>query len=122
MAASDPTYRWDFEPLTQGATRPATNFTETSSTSALTGVELRMNLEDSTEADIVLTNGDGITINTATAGAWDFDIDVLSAATTDAYTPGVYSYELEITEASGVVTVVLKGEWTLIARIPDPVA
>jgi hypothetical protein len=74
---------------------------------------------EATLADIVLRNGTGITITTATAGAWDFSIDAMSAATTDAYTPGVYTYEMDVTEASGVVTTILKGEWNLIARIPD---
>ena len=117
--ANDLTYRWDWKPLTQGNTRPATNFTETSGTSALTAVELRMKLPESTTSDILLSNGAGITINTATAGAWDFDISAMSAATTDAYTPGLYEYEMDVTEASGVVTTILKGEWNLIARIPD---
>jgi hypothetical protein len=117
--ADDPTYRWNWKTLTQGNTRPATFFTETSGTSSLTEVELRMKLPASTDSDIRLYNGSGIVINTATAGAWSFTISAMSAATTDAYTPGVYSYELDVTEASGVVTTILKGEWNLIARIPD---
>ena len=115
----DQTYRWDWKPLTQGNTRPATLITETSSTSALTAVELRMKLPGSTTSDIRLYNGSGIVINTATAGAWSFTISAMSSAYTDARTAGVYSYELDVTEASGVVTTILKGEWNLIARILD---
>ena len=115
----DPTFTWNWKPLTQGNTRPGTNFTETLSESALTAVEIRMKLPESTTADITLTNGDGITINTATAGAWDFDIDEMTAAQTDAYTPGVYNYEMDVTESAGTVTTIIKGTWPLLARIPD---
>ena len=117
--ADDPTYRWNWKPITQGNTRPGTNFTETSSTSALTAVEVRLKLPDSTVADITLTSADGITINSATAGAWDFDIDEIPAATTDGYTPGIYSYEMDVTESSGTVTTILKGSWEIFERIQD---
>lgn len=121
--ADDSAYRWNWRALTQGNTRPATRFQETSSTSNLSAVELRMRLAGSTSAtaDIVLRNGSGITITTATAGAWDFSINAMSAATTDAYTPGVYTYEMDVADSQSppVVTTILKGEWNLIARIPD---
>lgn len=116
--ADDPTYRWNWKPMTQGDTRPATNFTETLSTSALTAVKIRLKLPDATAASITLSNGSGMTIVTATAGAWNFNIDRMTAATTDAYTAGIYTYEMSTTDAAGVVTTVLKGAWELIARIP----
>lgn len=117
--ADDPTPRWNWTPTTQGNTRPATQITETESESNLTAVEIRLKLTDSTTADITLTNGDGVTITTATAGAWDFSIDEMTGAETDAMTPGIYTYEMDVTDAAGTVTTIAKGNWPLIARIPD---
>ena len=117
--ADDPTPRWNWTPTTQGNTRPAIRFTSSDTESDLSEVEIRMKLPNSTTADITLTSGDGVTITNATAGAWEFEVDEMTPETTDGYAAGIYSYEMEITDASGSKNPAAKGIWPVIERIPD---
>jgi len=117
--ADDPTPRWNWRPTTQGNTRPATRFLESLSESDLASVDVRLKLPGSTVADITLTVGDGVTIDDATAGQWDFSIDEMTPETTDGYAAGCYSFEIEVTDDAGTKTPIAKGNWNLIARIPD---
>ena len=106
--------------MTKGDTYPAANFTETEADSDLSRVRVEVKAAGSTTAALTLdSDATGVTINTATAGAWDFTVDEISAATTAGLTAGWYSYDLETTDAAGVVSTEFKGSWRILPEVTD---
>lgn len=82
----------------------------------ITGYTARMQVRKthrSSTADVSLTHASGLTLGGA-AGTIDITI---TAATTAALTAGQYVYDLELVSASGVVTRVLEGTFTLTAEV-----
>lgn len=62
------------------------------------------------------TSTSGLTIPTPANGQIHFDV---SAATMAAIEPGVYCYDLELIDGSGVKTTILAGTLTIVAEITD---
>lgn len=103
--------RWKWDSVTTGDTYPAIRIQETSSDTAISAISLVVKDSDNTEA-LTLSNGSGITITTATAGAWDFTIDAISPVTLSA---GVYYYELQITDDAGTIRTEFEGTWQILS-------
>jgi len=106
----------DLATVTKGDTFPGINLTATGTTEDLSSVKMEVWLEGATSAALTLSSGSGITINTATAGAWDFTIDEINPVTLAA---GWYSYDLDTTDAAGTVRTRLKGTWNILPELAD---
>ena len=108
---------WNWKPITQGGTYPATNVLETLSASNLSQVVVTIEARGTDVASLTLDSGaTGITINVATAGAWDYTINTISAATTAGLVVGFYDVTHKVTDSAGVVTFVSKGTWQILAK------
>ena len=119
MALDTTKTRWDWAPVTQGDTYPACQITESGSDSDLSRVRIKFKGPDGTTALVLDSSTSGITITTATAGAWDFQIDTISPATTAALDSGFYSYDMEFTTDAGTVSTLFCGVWQVIKQITD---
>lgn len=108
--------QWIWDPVTTGDTYPAINLTDTSADEDLSAVAIEFRLAGSSTAALNLSNGSGITINTATAGAWDFTIDEMTAVSLAA---GTYSYDIQTTGSGGTVTTEFKGTWRILPEHSD---
>lgn len=109
--------RWDWKPLVKGSTKRAISVTSTDSDVDLARVVVLIEPYGSDTASITLdSNATGVTINTATAGAWDFDIGPIAAATTDALTPGFYTINMTLTDSGGNVLEQVKGSWQILPK------
>ena len=109
--------KWDLPSVVVGDTYPATQFTYDGD-GTLTRVRVKIKDADGTLALNLDSDSTGMTITTATDGAWDFTLDAIPAATTAGLAAGSYNYDLETTASSGVRTL-LAGSWELIAQITD---
>jgi len=109
--------RYDLPAVTVGDTYPAMQFTYDGD-GTLTRVRAKIKDENGTAVLTLDSSTSGMTITTATSGAWDFTMAVITAATTAGLTAGIYSYDLETTSSSGVRTL-LSGNWELLTQITD---
>lgn len=109
--------KWDWAPITQGDTFPATLITETSADTDLSRVRVKIKAAGSTSAALFLdSQTTGVTIGNATAGAWSFTIGAIS---TSSLAAGVYSYDLETTDSAGTVRTEFSGTWEILTQITD---
>lgn len=109
--------RWNLPFVTKGDTFPAVNFVETASTENLTRVRVKVKTSLTATASLTLdSDATGMTINTATAGAWDFNIDKIAEVSLDA---GIYLYDLETTDAAGTVRTEFAGAWEIGPEVTD---
>lgn len=105
--------RWDWPEVVTGDTFPAIHITEADHESDLSRVRISIVLSGATDAALTLdSNSTGITINDA--AAWDFTIDQISPVTLAA---GVYSYDLETTDAAGTIRTEFSGTWNILSEI-----
>ena len=117
MATNLTPLNWDWSPVVKGDTFPATQITETLNDSALTRVRVKLKLSGATTTSLTLDSAtSGVTITTATAGAWDFSIDAIQTVTLAA---GVYSYDLETTDAASTIRTEFSGTWEILEQITD---
>jgi hypothetical protein len=109
---------WNWPGITQGDTYPACNFTETEADSTLARVRCKIKLAGVT---VLTLDSDttGVTLNATGAGAWDFTIDAISAATTTGLAAGYYDYDIQTTDGNGVVRTEFKGNWEIFSQITD---
>ena len=108
--------RWDWASVTKGDTLPAMNLVDTGADFALTRVLVIVEAKDSDVAVLTLDSDvSGVTINTATAGAWDYTIAAISAATTAGLTPGFYTINVKV-YGSTVAHTDFKGEWEILEK------
>lgn len=121
-----PSNELDFTPMsrnwssiTVGDTYPAQRFQETISSTDLARV--RIKVKDASGATLLTLDSDtsGVTITTATAGAWDYTIDVITAATTSGLAAGIHFYDQEITDSVGDVSTEFAGTWELLEQITN---
>jgi len=116
MAVDLKPMRLDWAAVTQGDTLPAMNLVETESTFALTRVLVTIEAKDSDVAVLTLDSDDtGVTINVATAGAWDYTINTITAAQTATLTPGFYTVNVKVF-GSTVAHTDFKGEWEILEK------
>jgi len=108
---------WNWKPITQGGTFPASVVTETLSASSLSRVVVTIEPFGSDTASLTLDSGaTGVTINTATAGAWNYTIAAITAAQTAALTSGFYNVTHKVTDSASVTVVVSKGTWQILPK------
>ena len=110
--------RWDWAGITAGDTYPASNITETEADTTLARVRVKIKLAG-VVALTLDSNASGITLNSTSAGGWDFTIDAISAATTAGLAAGYYDYDLETTGSNGVVRTEFTGNWEIFPQITD---
>ena len=110
--------RWDWPPVTVGDTYPAAIITETEADTTLTRVRIKIKDADGTLKLTLDSNTTGVTINTATAGAWSFTIGEISATDTATLTAGFHYYDLEVT-SGGKVRTEFNGEWEILSQITN---
>jgi len=107
---------WNWAPITQGDTYPASRITETSSDTALSRVRLKVKNNLGTELLALDSNTSGITLTATTAGAWDFTIAAIATAALEV---GTHHYDIETTDAASVVRTEFRGTWQIIKQITD---
>lgn len=110
--------RWDWAAVTVGDTYPACVITETEADTTLSRVRIKIKDADGTLKLTLDSNTSGVTINTATAGAWNFTIAEISASDTGNLTAGFHDYDLEIT-SGGKVRTEFAGSWELLPQITN---
>jgi hypothetical protein len=108
---------WDA--VTQGDTYPAQRYTVAGTDSALTRVRCKVKNRTGTTLLNLDSNTSGITITTATAGAWDFTIAAISAATMEGIEEGNHFYDIETTDAAGTVLTDFRGSWQILSQQTD---
>lgn len=111
--------KWNWPPVTQGDTYPACQIAETDSDTDLARVRVKVADVDGVTVLTLDSDTAGVTITTATAGAWDFQIDAIPAATTTSLQSGIYSYDLETTDDAGTVSTEFSGSWQIHPQITD---
>ena len=102
---------WNWCAVNKGDTFPAQQVEETLSDTAIASISLVIKLAGAVIT--TLTDSSGITLTTATAGAWDFTIDEIDTST---YAAGVYSYELQVTDDASQVRTEFEGTWEILAN------
>ena len=111
--------KWNWPAVIQGDTYPATQITESASDTDLARVRVKVADVDGVTAITLDSDTTGVTITTATAGAWDFQIDAIQSATTTSLPAGIYSYDLETTDDAGTVRTEFSGSWQIHPQITD---
>lgn len=111
--------RYDWPSIQRGDTMPAQVFSDSSADTDLSRVRVKICDSDGTTQVSLDSSASGITINTSTAGSWNFTIDAISAATTDALVAGLYAYDLETTDSAGSVRTEFEGTWEIRPQITD---
>lgn len=108
------TFNWPS--VTQGDTFPAINFTASGTGTAADLSRVRVKIKD-TDGNTELSldsDASGVTINTATAGAWDYTVGPITDTQTTGMDAGTHLYDLEVTDADGTVRTHFKGTWTIL--------
>ena len=117
MALELKPYRLDWKSITAEDTYPAENWLESASDNLTTLTRVRIKIKDS--AGVLFTTLDtdtsGITINVATAGAWDWTVGALTAPSV----AGIYALDMEWTDSTGVVFTETSGQWEILAQVTD---
>lgn len=109
--------RFDLPSVTQGDTYPAINFTETEADANLSSVRMKIANEDGTVKLTLDSASSGVTINTATAGAWDFTIGPITSAQTEALAVGTYTYDIETLDANSIRRTEFNGIWEILPQV-----
>jgi len=110
-------FRWNWGTITAGDTYPAANWLESDSDNTTTLSRVRIKIKDSSGATFTTLDSttSGITINAATAGAWDWQILSLTAPSA----AGIYTFDVETTDSSGVVATEATGQWEILTQQTD---
>lgn len=77
---------------------------------ALSAASIAFKAAGSDTASLTLTNGDGLTLTSTTAGAWVITVDQID---TIGLAKGTYFYSLRTTDADDVVEDFIAGTWTI---------
>ena len=111
--------RFDLSAITRGDTFPAIQFEDSAAGTDLTRV--RMKVCNASGSTVISLDSDasGITINSSTAGSWDFTIGPISAATTEDLAAGLYAYDIETIDSVGTVRTEFDGNWEILPQITD---
>ena len=115
MALNLTPFTWNWSTITAGDTYPASRWVESNSEydTALARVRCTIaNEQGQIFRTLDSTGSNGIVINTATAGAWDFTIGALTAPSES----GIYCVEVEWIDASGVVFTEATGQWEILPQ------
>jgi hypothetical protein len=107
---------WNWAPITQGDTYPATRITESKAETDLSRVRLKVKNRVGTTLLSLDSNTSTITLTDTTAGSWDFTIPAIATGTLE---PGTLYYDLETTDAAATVRTEFSGEWRILKQITD---
>lgn len=111
--------RYDWPAIQRGDTFPAQVFADSGADTDLSRVRVKICDSDGTTKVTLDSASSGVTITTATAGSWNFTIDAISAATTEALTAGLYAYDIETIDTAGSVRTEFEGTWEIRPQITD---
>lgn len=107
--------RWDWPAVTTGDTFPAIRITEFESEESLERVRVSITRSGESSPSLTLdSETSGVTIETASAGAWDFTIDAINPV---ALTAGNYAYDIETTDGAGTIRTEFSGTWPILSEI-----
>ena len=111
--------RYDLTAITRGDTFPAIQFADSAADTDLSRV--RMKVCNASGSTVISLDSDatGITINSSTAGSWNFTIGPISAATTEDLAAGLYAYDIETIDSAGSVRTEFDGNWEILPQITD---
>lgn len=113
------TARMDWPSIKQGDTLRAIQFNASGTESALARVRCKVKDADGVTLLSLDSDTTGITIDTATAGSWQYTIDQIGRAITETIKSGLHSYDIETTDADGVVETHFEGCWNVGPQITD---
>ena len=111
--------RLDWPSIKQGDTLRAIQFDASGTLAALSRVRCKVKDSDGATLLSLDSSATGITINTATAGAWRYTLAAQSAATTLTLAAGLHSYDIETTDADGIVETHFQGCWEILPQVTD---
>jgi hypothetical protein len=111
--------RLDWPAITQGDTFRAMVFACTDSDTILARV--RCKVKSPTGALLLSLDSDdtGITLDSTTAGAWQFTIGPILPATTEGMPAGCNQFDIEITDSNGIRDTDFSGCWTIYPQVTD---
>jgi|TARA_R110002111_G_scaffold237935_1_gene299203 hypothetical protein len=117
MALDLEPFRWNWGTITAGDTYPAENWLESNSDNTTALSRVRIKIKDSAGSTFATldSSSSGITINAATAGAWDWTVNALTAPTS----AGIYNYDMETTDSVGVISTESTGQWEILTQETD---
>jgi hypothetical protein len=119
MSCNEEIGRWDWKKTKRGDTKPAVVVSIPGRDAALARARCKVVDDSGTVALNLDSDTSGITLNTTAAPTWEFTIDAIAAATTEALTAGTFSQDIETTDASGVVKTWLEGTWVVTPQSTD---
>jgi len=108
------TFNWP--DVVQGDTFPAINFAASGASANLTRVRVKIKDVDGNTELSLDSDASGVTINTATAGAWDYDVGPITADQTSGMDVGTHLYDLEVTDADGTVRTHFRGTFQILKQ------
>jgi len=111
--------RLNFPSIKQGDTMRAMVFSATGTTANLSRVRCKVKDSDGVMLLNLDSDATGIVINTATAGAWQYTISQIAAATTATLASGSHNYDIETTDADGIVETHFEGCWVIRPQVTD---
>ena len=118
MALNFTPFIWNWATIKAGDTYPAARITEDAGGDGDTTLErVRIKIKNAEGQTVINLDSDntGITINDASAGAWDYTIDSFTAPSV----AGIYSLDMEWTDGAGVVTTATDGTWEILPQTTD---
>lgn len=108
---------WNWPAVVKGDSYPACQITESLSDTDLERVLVTIRPQGSDTTALSLdSETSGVTINSATAGAWNFTIRSITANETDALAAGFYTYGIQTTDITGFVRTEFAGTWQIITE------
>lgn len=112
--------RYDLEPIVRGDTFPAIVFSDSSADTDLARVRMQICNSAGTAVVTLDSAASGVTLNTTTAGSWNFTVGPIDKDTTEAMAAGLYAYDLESYDTSGFRRTEFNGTWKIIPQITEP--
>ena len=119
MSRSKEIGRWDWKPTKRGDTKPAVSISLDNRETTLSRVRCKVVDKDGAEALSLDSDTSGITLDTTSAPTWEFTLDVITAATTEALTAGSFSQDIETTDSAGTVKTWTEGTWVITPQSTD---
>ena len=102
-------YRRDFPTARAGRTFPGIRY-QIEGTTTLTAVSCVVKDSDGATALTLSTGGTGMTLTSGTIGAWDFEVDTITAVSLSS---GFYTYEMTLTSDDSSVVDWFVGQWKI---------
>ena len=105
--------------VTQGDSFRALQFNASGTTAALARVRCKIKNADGDTLLTLDSDATGATIDTATAGAWQYTLGPITAAQTTTLGTGFLSYDIETIDDDDIVETHFKGTWEILPQVTD---